>query len=672
MNKFLNIIVFIFCIHSYLFAQNQSSNWYFGLGAGLNFDQNIVTPLIDGKTTYFEGTSTISDSCGNLLFYTDGETIWNRLHDTLTNGKNLNGHGTSSQSSIIIPKPNSDSLYYVFTVDFQGGTEGLNYSIVNMNLSNGLGEVIAKNIPLITPICEKITSVYHRNGKDVWVVVHHFGSNAFYSYLIDSSGVNNFPVISNSGSTININLNGTNAQGCMKISPKGDKLAIANGYSSELFDFNDSTGIVSNPLILENNTIYNYAVEFSPSGKILYTCGGGIYQYNLTATNIPASRYTVHFSAGFYGLQLGPNGKIYSAQSGNNSINVINEPNALGINCDFQNGAINLNGKVCKIGLPNFIQSYFKPNFTINNLCYNDSAIFNLNGIEYDSLLWNFNDPITGVDSISRLPNPKHLFSSPGNYTITLTIFFNGTTDVYTKNIVIEYINLGNDTILCDGDTLKLELNNPGRFLWQNGASENFQEITSAGIYWVEYFSNTCCTLYDTISVSFQPPIDIELLGNNEICIGDTVTLSVVGDTSNQKFLWSTGETNSLIEIQNAGIYWVEVEEGKCKIKKEINISINNAPCDGKLILPNVYTPNMDGLNDLFTPILSENIKDIKTKIYNRWGQLLFESKSLNIGWDGKTTSGDNVPEGTYYFIVNYTNFNNQDFSLQQFVTVLR
>jgi gliding motility-associated-like protein len=666
MNKLLTIFFFTL-IQTVVSSQNQPSNWYFGEEAGLNFSQDSVIALSDGQTSVNEGTSTISDSCGNLLFYTDGNTVWNKIHDTLSNGQNLNGYGTSSQSSIIIPKPSSDNLFYVFTVDYQGGTNGLNHSLLNMNLSNGLGKITVKNIPLVTPICEKITAVYHENGIDVWVVVHHYGSNAFYSYLVTNTGIISTPVISFSGSVIALDPMGNNTMGCMKISPNGKKLAIANRYSSELFDFNDSTGVVSNSLILENNTIYNYGVEFSPSSEVLYMCGGGIYQYDLNASNIPASRYTVHPFYGSYALQLGSNRKIYSAENGSSFINVINKPNILGVNCDLQIGTIDLNGRKSKLGLPNFIQSYFKPNFTVINLCFNDSAIFNLYGIEYDSLLWNFGDPQSGLDSTSTTSSPKHIFSTPGSYEVSLTIYLNGNAEYLFNTINIYYINLGNDTVLCHGESITLEVNKPGKYLWNDGSRGNYQKVTSSGIYWIEYISNTCCVLNDTISVLFKEPIDVEISGNTEICTESTITLSIIDNTT-QSFLWSNGTTDNFIQISNTGTYWVEVSDNGCKILKEIIIN----HCNAVLILPNVFSPNNDGVNDLFEPILSKGILGIKTLIYNRWGQLIFKSDTLNIGWNGRTISGSLAPEGTYYFSVKYLDTNKEEIPLKDFVTLLR
>ena len=149
------------------FGQKQSNIWYFGVEAGIDFNSGVPVPLTDGAMDQFEGCASIADTSGALLFYTDGIDVWNKHHSPMTNGYNLQGHISSSQSAIIVPKPGTDSTYYIFTVDPAGnpfGPYGLCYSEVDMKQSGGDGAVTSlKNVSLITPTCEKIVATLHGN-----------------------------------------------------------------------------------------------------------------------------------------------------------------------------------------------------------------------------------------------------------------------------------------------------------------------------------------------------------------------------------------------------------------------------------------------------------------------------------------------------------------------------
>ena len=151
-----------------LFGQNEASHWYFGQNAGLRFDATTgtVTGITDGQINTLEGCTSISDANGDLLFYSDGSTVWNRNHQQMPNGFGLKAQNSSTQGALIVHHPDNDSLYYILTVpsDLAGGVPaptGCNMSVVNMNLEGGLGDIITKNIELniLTPVGIAITIV---------------------------------------------------------------------------------------------------------------------------------------------------------------------------------------------------------------------------------------------------------------------------------------------------------------------------------------------------------------------------------------------------------------------------------------------------------------------------------------------------------------------------------
>ncbi len=418
------------------FAQNQAANWYFGYGAGMQFNlgSNTLTPFDGGALSTNEGCASISDVFGNLLFYTDGTTVWNTSNTPMVNGTNLFGDSSSTQSAIIVPKPNDDSLYYVFTVDnnLNGSNFGLNYSLVNMDLQGGLGQVTTKNVNLL-PICsEKISGVLKDCiTKSIWVITFASSSgnnnnyNTFYAYEVTDSGVNTTPVVSNfSGITTQ------EARGYLKLSPDGEKLVCANMNDGLfLFDFDAATGIVSNQqrLTISSSSSAAYGVEFSPNSQLLYVHSSNdqnsespgahsstLSQFDLTSANISGSRITLDQQSLYRGgLQLGPDGKIYRALSATYDIGlpflgVINTPNVVGTGSNYVHNAIPLAPNRSSQGLPPFIQSIFNAQTDIiqNNvntvnlpLCEGESYTLIADDLPGAIYNWTFNgDPLPETD----------------------------------------------------------------------------------------------------------------------------------------------------------------------------------------------------------------------------------------------------------------------------------
>lgn len=376
------------------FSQNEANIWYFGKNAGIDFNSGAPINRTDGTLNTFEGCATVCDSNGNLLFYTDGISIWNRKHKIMPNGNGLMGDKSSTQSATIVKKPNSTTNYYVFTVDDVAGINGLRYSEVNMGLQAGMGDVnINKNKPLVSPTCEKLVAIKHYNNKDYWIITQLFGASGFNSFLLTENGVSTAGIYSNVGSLISDSLE---TPGYLKASVDGNKVvsAINLGNYIEIFDFNNSTGILTNPIKIKgfgSGSDGLYGVEFSPNGNVLYVSlytPAEVYQLNLIGNSfaeIENSRLLISsiFSSSTTGgaLQLGPDGKIYMARGFSEYLAVINNPNAVGPICNFESEGFFLGGKTCYFGLPNFSSSLFileetiveMPNvFTPNNDGNND------------------------------------------------------------------------------------------------------------------------------------------------------------------------------------------------------------------------------------------------------------------------------------------------------------
>jgi hypothetical protein len=379
------ILLPIFC-----FSQRQGNIWYFGDKAGVDFNSGNPIGLTNGVSTDSsytdgEGTTAISDSSGNLLFYSNGQRLINKNHLLMPNGDGLLGNYSSTQSSLIIPLPGSSEIFFAFTVDdvnIDSYKYGFRYSVVDICLDNGLGDVVSgqKNVLLLDTVTEKVAAVRHSNGIDYWVVTHKLFTDQFYSYKLTSAGIVD-TVITHIGSVHG------HGQGQLKFSPDGNKIAVAANqhwlapYYFELFNFDNSTGVLSNLISLTtptNSAIYG--VEFSPDNSKLFgvysgfsPMGTGIVQYDLSSGNqtaINSSMLKVYQQsnvATLRGLQLGPDNKIYQVGIYDRDyLMAINSPNSYGLSCNVQDSAVYLGGRLGIGGLPTFIAGYSYSNKTFN------------------------------------------------------------------------------------------------------------------------------------------------------------------------------------------------------------------------------------------------------------------------------------------------------------------
>ncbi len=372
MKKFL-LFLFLTTLSSFLLnAQKETDHWFFGVSAGLNFTSGA--PALEcGANVYSipEGSASISTPAGNLMFYTDGSQVWNSSHQLMPNGTGLHGDISSTQSSIIIPVPATASQYYIFTTGADGDTTGLKYSIVDMTLNGGLGDITSKNIALEDSMTEKLAAIRTDVGGTYWIVAHKSGNDAFYAYQVTAFGVQP-PVISHTG-IVHSNAAIQYSHGQMKFNMCGTKLGVATAYldTVQVFDFNMTSGVVSNPLTLAMND-HTYGLEFSPNSNLLYVTtydiSGTLLQYNITLGSqalIEASRTPLSATPDLYALQLASDGKIYVARSFSSTfLGVINSPNTQGSGCTYSENAVNLdtagNGYSSALGLPGFLQNYLK------------------------------------------------------------------------------------------------------------------------------------------------------------------------------------------------------------------------------------------------------------------------------------------------------------------------
>jgi len=485
-----NLLVILIIIYSSMssFGQKQGNIWYFGDSVGIDFNGNVPVPLTDGLLGTEVGSSAVSDKNGNLLFY-DGDknehllttTIFNRQQQIMMNGDSLYGGYATAQATIILPFPGDSERYFLFTLVYDiAANDRLAYSIINMNLDNGLGGVEQKNIMLgIDSLTQMMTAVRHANGRDWWLIVHKYTSNEFIEYLISPDGISG-PYSQNIGESLIL----LDSQGGMVFSQDGTKLCLASFNNHlEVLDFDRCTGILSNVRVL-NNVFGLYSCSFSPNGKVLYASNfQSLYQYDLTASNISNSMqtiYTVTPSDYWIGQhKLAPDKKIYVGITyhgmPNNiydtitmNLSVINYPDSLGQACHFAPYSFNLGGRRTYGGLPN-IPNYglgASPTLVVDSakagndttICQSQSAIIGSPAKTGCLYSWN---PASGLDdSIKAQPVASPTITT--TYILTLTDtnnaeckFISTTTDTVIVHVTpLEKANAGTNTTICIDDSI--------------------------------------------------------------------------------------------------------------------------------------------------------------------------------------------------------------------------
>lgn len=360
-------------------AQKEANIWYFGRGAGIDFNGPTPVPLADGAIDQEEGCASVADpETGRLLFYTDGITVWNRQHRPMPNGNGLFGHNSSTQSALIVPAPCDTRRFYVFTVDASPlqdpPNDGLHYSIVDLDADGGLGDVVEKNVPLYAPTTEKLTAVRHANGVDWWVLVHEWGSNVFRSYELTADGISQTVRLSRA-----LSAHEGRAEfgiGYLKASRDGRHVvSVVSTSYVELFDFNPATGLLTAEATLSERG--KYGATFSPDSRFVYLVEwqpawpfDSLFQYDITAGSEAAIRATRTpiASGDFLAMQNAPDGRIYIANNswlfiaGRGWMPTIDSPNERGTACAFNPRGFQLDvgGRPLLVtqGLPNMIESF--------------------------------------------------------------------------------------------------------------------------------------------------------------------------------------------------------------------------------------------------------------------------------------------------------------------------
>lgn len=638
-------IVFLYIIaicNCYLFSQQETLNWSIGQDVNMNFSSGFPTHSYNLNCYIWESSASISDENGNLLFYSDGDTVKGNNNEILPNGSNLTSGiqyaaSTVTQGSIFLKKPNSDNEYFLFSMAIMNTFNmNLSYSIIDKNLNNGVGEVVSKNNLLIhDSLTEKMTITKHCNNKDYWLVVINkkmltqeeskLGKydSEFLSYLITENGIQFSPQKSLTKIAVP-------QYGQMKFNSDGTVLACADAQGIYFFDFDKSNGTVTFRQKLSVPLGNGYGFEFSPNDRILYI---NEKQYDIeTNTLTPLINFN---SPGQW--QRASNGKLYklhtpyseidttinnswvASGNSNNSLRVtqVSQPNIQGIGCVFDTNFIyefhnNYNG--WSIALPHFPSYHFyhpSGEFSYTGRCIGELFQFQLSNnpvVPIDSVHWIFGD-----GTVESGITASHIFNQSGSLQVSTVTFSGGFSDTISQCITV----CGNS--------------------------------------------------------DFSMPSVINL------CEIDALEINAINPCS-YKYLWNTGDTTSSIMINEEGIYILETTSS-CGISYDTLIVVKQG-CPILSEIPNVFTPNADGANDVFS-INLKNVASFHYQIFNRWGNLIKDSNVNVIPsiafnwntfplWNGELEGGKDTNEGVYFYLIKMETITGEQDDKHGFIHLLR
>lgn len=390
MAKRSSFLLFLFACNV-LLAQKHDYNWLFGYrnadgssgtdsASGLTWGHTLFNFNYYPKQVSYDSLQinmtltqgTVSDSGGNLLFYTNGMHVNNSLDNLIQNGDSLNyGLYTEwepalyyigypvEQGVVILPSRTSgvyhifhsyiDTLHYPPPTEYKFLCRKVLLTTVDMTANIGHGQVVSKNVPVVEGVCAKgqLAATRHGNGKDWWILVQKRGTGCFWRILVDDVGTH-----LQKDSTCGVPISPNEDFGAAVFSPDGAKYAYLSYYTGlTVFDFDRCTGMLSNPInwpmgFLSNLQWQKLGVSFSPNSRFVYV-GATIrlYQLDLWSNNVLSTIDTVGYYDGsnapsgiYFGTQqLAPDGKIYiSCSNANYVFDVIEQPDEKGAACMFK------------------------------------------------------------------------------------------------------------------------------------------------------------------------------------------------------------------------------------------------------------------------------------------------------------------------------------------------
>jgi uncharacterized protein (TIGR02145 family) len=571
-NKYFILLLLLFTIDGY--SQGEFNNWYFGWHAGMTFNSGPPVALPASPIAQSSGISgfSISDSIGNFLFCSEGKKIYDKFLNVTPNGAGLLGGGADCQAAIALQLPGNTRIYYIITAGHDPGAVGpvigLHYSVFNMDLNGGLGDIVPgmKNIalPFGDSVVDQLTATRHANNRDYWIVVlNHATTNNYLAYRLTSSGIEPTPVIS--PTSFKTKLRFRTDFGYLKISFDGRHLVCTDSIH-EVCTFNTTAGTITPKFTFSpdfpnlNHVLTNK--EFSVDSRFLYLTGGAytpfdtpFFQYDMNAPDslsFMQSQYLVGYGTGG-NIQSGPDGKIYLGNYTpfGDSVHVIKFPSLPGSSCSYEKNILSL-GNDHNFCFPQFVQRY-KAYIHHIGTCQDDPIQFSADiWPPADSLHWNFGDPASGAANTSNSANPEHIFMTAGTYIVELFVRHNDNrTDTSWQTIHIlpsPQPILGSDRTICNGNSTTFDAGfcSGCSFEWKNlgtgfivGTNQTFTTGV-IGNYSVKVTNGNNCSGYDTVQLVTTPvPQVTNTQLTKSICSGESTDIALSPSVPGTMFHWT-------------------------------------------------------------------------------------------------------------------------------------
>lgn len=577
------------CLAFITLCAQQENKWAFGNHAGLDFSSGTPVAFQTAMQGFGEGEASVCDPVtGQLLFYTEGSFVWDRNHNLMPNGSDLTGlasvtsysvTSSASQGALIIPMPGNTQQYYVFSLTSMeqngvGNAGKLYYSIVDMSLNGGMGDVVPnkKGVFVDGGLSERMTAVAG-DRCNIWVITCSVDAQ-IRAYEINFTVVDPVPVTSPVGMAQLFT-------GNLAISPNGKKLAATkcNVYGqgldgAMLFDFDVTTGLASNPINLLP-AYGGYSVCFSPDNSKLYVAGGfqHLFQYNLASGNaaaIQASETNIG-AASMTDLKIAPNGKIYFKANdylagSPNYLAALNTPNLPGTAAGYTANAVMLLPGTSALGsLPNIVPVFSFSKDTLHSMHYRSDVCFsnsilleatNTNGWSYT---WSNGD--TGSLLVVNTPGlyTVRYYTSPCSYNIdSFETFF---PSVLTKNSCRQQANGSAWVIPAQGDTTGYT------YTWTDTAgnvlsvSDTLPDVAPGNYKLLITSAGGCNTKLD-ISIG-EDVYETSFTADTLACQGKAVAFQNNSDPYFTGFRWYFGDGSNSVQVSpehgfgNAGSYRV-------------------------------------------------------------------------------------------------------------------
>ena len=591
--KFALLSTLLFVLNYGEFVNGQTiNNIFFNCTDDIvGLDYSSGTPVVQytGIANGYEGIAHAEDGSGNILFYVNSNGVYNPTSGLIAGSAGIFADPSSTEINIcpFVGQPNK---FYIIYNDET--CSELYYTVVDMSLNGGQGGILQLNTLISNDYFSEGLEIVRKTCQNsYWLIAYKCGIG-FWKFSIDSAGITD-----NGLGVAYIDPPGYDGRGELDFHKGKIGIAFAFTQTGAVVDFDPVTGVFSNPITIAPAVSGTpggfYGCEFSPNADYVYFSrwyyNGGVnlirYNFNTQLYDF----YTITSPQAPGGSDYGPgqielaiDNKLYMGYSGTHQIIVIDNPGASVPAISY----ITVTSTI-SLGCSDHIQSnlFESYNFTNSAACEGDSVLFDINQIQCAAgqvnFLWDFGDPASGAQNTATIQSPSHLFTSSGNYQVTLYVSgaINDTIINSVQVSPVAMVELGVDTILCAGQTIVLDAGlSPGAvYNWSTGQTTQTITVNTSGIFVVDVALGACLTT-DSIYVFYELLPAVNLGPDQNLCDGEEVTLNIPAIPFTASVLWSDGSNGTSLNVNGEGTYWLEIALTVCSRSDTVEFNYFEVP----------------------------------------------------------------------------------------------